>query len=317
MKISTQTASTGRGREAISRPRRGPSLSGRRRQDLIAGYAFTMPGVLILFVFSLGPALAAFYLSLFSWTLLNHMHYVGFANFWGLLHYSVFWIAVRNSMVFALVVVPVQTAVALALAVILNQNLPARGFFRLAFYFPSISSSAVITLIFMWMFNQLGLFNSFLNWLGLPGPDWLGSPHFALPTIMIMNIWTTAGSLMIIFLAGLQGIPANLIEAAACDGATRWKTFRHVTLPLLRTTTFFIVVMGIIGTLQMFDQSFIISGGSGGPLHSTTTVVLLIYNFIFAYGNVGYGAAATVLWFLFILGATLATNKWLGKPIEY
>ncbi len=228
-----------------------------------------------------------------------------------------FWIAVRNSVIFACVVVPVQTAIALALAVMLNQNLPARGFFRLAFYFPSISSSAVITLIFMWMFNQLGLFNSFLSWLGLPQPDWLGSPHFALPTIMIMNIWTTSGAFMIIFLAGLQGIPMNLIEAAAVDGATSWKTFRNVTLPLLRTTMFFVVVMGVIGTLQMFDQSFIMSGGTGGPLHSTTTVVLLIYNFIFNYGNVGYGAAATVLWFIFIMGATLATNKWLGQSVEY
>ena len=316
MKSESEVAVLNGGRGITPRPPRR-NLSGMRRNDLLAGYTFSLPSILILFVFTLGPALGAFYLSFFSWTLLNHMHFVGLSNFWGLLHYSVFWIAVRNSVVFAGVVVPVQTVIALGLAAILNQNLPARGFFRLAFYFPSISSSAVISLIFMWLFNQLGLFNSFLNWLGLPGPDWLGSPHFALPTIMIMNIWTTSGSFMIIFLAGLQAIPASLLEAAAVDGATAWKTFRHITVPLLRTTMFFVVVMGVIGTLQMFDQSFIISGGTGGPLYSTTTVVLLIYNFIFAYGNVGYGAAATVLWFLFILGATLATNKWLGQPVEY
>lgn len=305
-----------RGPGVPSRPpeRRGGPL---KRQDLFAGYLFSLPAALVLFVFTLGPALVAFYLSFFSWSLLNHMHFVGLSNFAGLLRYDVFWIAVRNSVVFAAVVVPVQTALALLLATILNQNLPLRGFFRLAFFFPSISSSAVISLIFLWMFNQLGLFNGFLSLFGINGPDWLGSPHFALPTIMIMNVWTTAGSFMVIFLAGLQAIPQSLIEAAAVDGATSRQTFWRVTFPLLRPTLFFIVVMGIIGTLQMFDQSFIISGGTGGPLHSTTTVVLLVYNFIFAYGRVGYGAAATLLWFIFILAATLVTNKWLGQRIEY
>lgn len=288
-----------------------------RLQNLVTGYGFTLPAALVLFVFTAGPALYAFYLSFFSWTLLNHMHYVGLANFAGLLADPVFWIAVRNSVVFAFVVVPVQTAIALGMAVILQQNLPARGFFRLAFYFPSISSSAVITLLFVWIFNQLGLFNGFLALFGISGPDWLGSPHFALATIMIMNIWTTSGGLMVVFLAGLQAIPATMREAAAVDGASSWDTFRRVTLPLLRNTLFFVVVMGVIGTLQMFDQSFIVSGGTGGPLYSTTTVVLLIYNFIFSYGNVGYGAAATVLWFIVILGATLAVNKWLGQPVQY
>ena len=288
-----------------------------RTRDLLAGYGFSLPAAIILFVFTAGPALVAFYLSFFSWSLLNTMHFVGLSNFSGLLTDVVFWIAVRNSVLFALVVVPIQTAAALTLAVILNQNLPARGFFRLAYYFPSISSSAVITLIFMWIFNQLGLFNGLLGHFGIPGPDWLGSPHFALPTIMIMNIWTTSGGMMIVFLAGLQAIPATMKEAAAVDGARSWATFRRVTLPLLRNSTFFIVIMGIIGTLQMFDQSYIISGGSGGPLYSTTTVVLLIYNFIFNYANVGFGAAATVIWFIVILGATVAANKWLGQPVQY
>lgn len=300
--------------------RRAPSRLWRlsmRTRDTLAGYGFTLPAAIILLAFTAGPALVAFYLSFFSWSLLNQMRFVGLANFAGLLTNEVFWIAVRNSVLFALVVVPVQTTVALVLAVVMNQNLPARGLFRLAYYFPSISSSAVITLIFMWIFNQLGLFNGLLAALGISGPDWLGSPHFALPTIMVMNIWTTAGGMMIVFLAGLQAIPATMREASAVDGARAWDTFRRVTLPLLRNSTFFIVVMGVIGTLQMFDQSYIVSGGTGGPLYSTTTVVLLIYNYIFNYANVGYGAAATVVWFIVILGATVAANKWLGQPIQY
>jgi multiple sugar transport system permease protein len=122
---------------------------------------------------------------------------------------------------------------------------------------------------------------------------------------------------MVVFLAGLQGIPKNLYEAAAIDGATTWQRFRHMTVPLLRPSTFFIVVMGLIGTLQMFDQAFIISGGTGGPLYSTTTIALLIYQFIFSYGEVGLGAAATVFLFVLVLLATIFANRWLGEPIEY
>ena len=122
---------------------------------------------------------------------------------------------------------------------------------------------------------------------------------------------------MVVFLAGLQSIPQNLYEAAAIDGASTFQRFLKITVPLLRPSTFFIVVMGIIGTLQMFDQSFIISEGTGGPLNSTLTIVLLIYQEIFSYGQVGYGAAATVCLFVFVLLLTLLTNRWLGKPIEY
>ncbi len=286
------------------------------RQERL-GYVFTLPVALVLFFFTLGPGLYALYLSFFSWSLLNHMRFVGGVNYASLLTDPLFWIAVRNTAVFSLVVVPTQTVVALIIAVILHQNLPARRFFRLAFFFPAVSSSAVISVIFMWIYNKFGLMNSFLGLFHITGPDWLGNPSFALPAIMMLNIWTTSGYFMVIFLAGLQSIPPQLHEAAQVDGASPWKTFTRITIPLLRPTTFFIVVMGLIGTLQMFDQSFIMSQGTGGPLYATTTVVLLIYQFIFAYGKVGYGAAATVLLFLLILGATLATNRWLGKSIEY
>ncbi|MHB1610609.1 MAG: carbohydrate ABC transporter permease, partial [Sulfobacillus sp.] len=251
------------------------------------------------------------------WSLLNHMHFVGLSNYPQLLELPLFWIAVRNSVVFAFVVVPTQTLIALGIAAILNQKLPARGFFRLAFFFPAISSSAVISIIFMWIYNKFGLLNSFLLLVGIHGPDWLSNPSFALSAIMLMNIWTTAGYFTVVFLAGLQAIPVSLYEAAAIDGAGSWRMFSRITVPLLRPTTFFVVVMGIIGTLQMFDQSFILSQGTGGPLHSTTTLVLLVYQFIFSYGKVGLGAAATVLLFMLILAVTLAANRWLGQTVDY
>lgn len=287
-----------------------------RRRETWAGLTMSFPAVLVLFVFTLFPALFAFYLSLFAWSLLNHMHFVGLHNFGALLHTKLFWIAVRNTVAFAGVVVPTQTAVALVLASILNQNLPARGFFRLAFFFPAISSSAVISIIFLWIYNKFGILNGFLGYLGIKGPNWLVNTHFALPAIMGLNIWTTSGYLMVVFLAGLQSIPADLYEAASIDGAGPVRRFRNVTVPMLRPVTFFVVVMGIIGTLQMFDQSFILSSGTGGPIHSTTTVVLLIYQYIFSYGKVGYGAAATVILFLVTMGATLVVNRYLGRPVD-
>lgn len=318
--MATLTSASGEGRAgqrpAPAPPKRSPLRRAQNRETR-AGYLFTLPSLLVLLLFVIGPAIYAFYLSLYSWSLLNHMKYVGVANFVGILHLPLFWIAVRNTVTFALVVVPTQTAIALGLAAILNRNLPARGFFRLAFFFPAISSSAAISIIFLWIYNKFGILNSFLTSLHIYGPNWLANPAYALKAIMIMNIWTTSGYFMIVFLAGLQAIPREMYEAAAIDGANAWQTFQRITVPLLRPTTFFIVIMGVIGTLQMFDQSFILSQGTGGPLHSTTTVVLLIYQFIFSYGSVGFGAAATVLLFVFTLAATLFINRWLGRPVEY
>ncbi len=309
-----RSSSAGPGLDAPPAPRRGLDI---RARETRAGYLFTLPSLLVLFLFVAGPALYAFYLSLFSWSLLNHMHFVGFANFVNLVHLPLFWTAVGNTVVFAAVVVPTQTLVALGIATVMNQNLPARGFFRLAFFFPAISSSAAISIIFMWIYNKFGILNSFLGGLHLYGPNWLANPAYALKAIMIMNIWTTSGYFMVVFLAGLQAVPRELYEAAAIDGASAWQTFRSVTVPLLRPTTFFIVVMGVIGTLQMFDQAFILSGGTGGPLHSTTTIVLLVYQFIFSYGKVGLGAATTVLLFVFTLLATIGINRWLGTATQY
>lgn len=288
-----------------------------RRRDAATAYVFTLPTVLLLAAFSLGPALYAFFLSGVSWNLLNSMHWVGIANYVALFRLPLFWTAVKNSVIFAAVVMPVQTAIAMGFAVLMNQHLPARPVYRLAFFFPSISSSAVTSLMFIWIFNKLGLLNGFLGTIGIAGPNWIGNPHFALSAIMILNIWSTSGYFMVVFLAGLQAIPQSMYEAAAIDGASGFKRFLNITVPLLRPSTFFIVVMGLIGTLQMFDQSFIISGGTGGPLNSTLTIALLIYQQIFSYGQVGLGAAATVFLFVLVLGSTILVNRWLGKPIEY
>jgi multiple sugar transport system permease protein len=215
------------------------------------------------------------------------------------------WIALKNTAEYVAIVVPIQTILALILALILNSQIKGKNGFRIIFFLPTVTSSAVLTLIFMWIYNSNGLLNNFLAFLGLPTYNWLGDPTVALKSIMLMNIWSTAPFFMVIYLAALQEIPASLYEAATIDGANKFDQFISITLPLLKPVTFFIVVMGVIGTFQLFDQSYIFSAGSGGPNNSTLTVVLLIYQYAFKSLDMGYAAALALMLAAVIMVATL------------
>jgi multiple sugar transport system permease protein len=180
------------------------------------------------------------------------------------------------------------------------------------FFLPTITSSAVLTLIFMWIYNTDGLLNAILSKFGLPAYNWLGDPAIALKGIMIMNIWSTAPFFMVIYLAALQDIPRSLYEAAKIDGATPWQQFTQITLPLLKPVTFFVIVTGIIGTFQLFDQSYIFSKGSGGPDNATLTVVLLIYQYVFRDLQMGYAAAIAFLLATIIIVLTLIQRRFFS-----
>lgn len=263
-----------------------------------------------------------------------------------------FYRALKNTLYFVLGVVPVQTMFALVLAVIVNQRwLQAKGLFRTAFYFPSITSSVVISIIFMWMFTQNGLVNAIVgaifpsyegvNWfqdsnglihnlLGLFGIgrqnigewantrvagltlwDWISGPSVAMATIMILNTWTTIGTLMVIYLAALQNIPSSVYEAAAIDGANAWQIFRRITVPLLTPTTFFVVTLGLIGTFQVFDQVFVIT--SGGPAFTTMTIAYIVYENGFNQSSMGLAAATALLLFMIIFVFTLLQRRFIGE----
>jgi multiple sugar transport system permease protein len=237
---------------------------------------------------------------------------VGSANFNYLWHVDPVWPkAIRNTIEYAVIVVPLQTLIAFTLALIVNQNIRGRAFFRTTFYFPSVTSSVAISLIFLFLFNNFGLINYVIGLLpGHPqGPNYLGDPKYALKSIMGLNIWTTTGTLMVIFLASLQDVPREVLEAAAIDGATGVKAVTRIVVPLIRPAIFFVVANGLIGCLQIFDQAFIMSGGSGGPDYSTTTAVLYIYNNAFKNGYYGVAAAASFMLFAFIFAATLLVRR--------
>ncbi|MGE6230459.1 carbohydrate ABC transporter permease [Paenibacillus chitinolyticus] len=283
----------------------------RKLRNTVTGYLFLLPTLLVLGTFLFLPVFYSMYLSVHKVSLLGQVSYkwVGFDNFTRMAHDERAWIALKNTASFVLFVVPLQTAFAILLAVVLNAKLKFKNFFRVVFFVPTVTSSAVLTLIFMWIFNTNGLLNKILEAVGLHGYNWLGDPAVALKAIMMMNIWSTAPFFMVVFLAALQDIPDALYESAMLDGAGKWRQFWSITLPLLKPATFFTVVMGIIGTFQLFDQSYIFSAGSGGPNNSTLTVALLIYQYAFKNLDFGYASALAVVLAAVILIVTLIQRR--------
>jgi len=299
---------------AVAKQRRVRALGSERVREALVGYAFIalpMAFFLLFFIFPIGYAL---YISRYDWGIFKGES-VGWDNYRTLFHDSVFWHhAVRNTLVYTAVVVPLQMAIGLSLAVVVNQSIRFRTFFRAAFYFPSLAASAAIATIAIYILASDGLLNTILGHLGYHHDNaWFTQQSTALPSIMGLNAWTTSGTMMLFYLASLQAIPTDVYEAAAIDGAGPWRTFWKVTFPLLKPGHFFVAVVSIIGALQMFDQSFIIGGASGGPNYSTLTVVLYLYNQ--AIGNIhfGYAAAVGLVLFAFIFTVTLIQRLLFGK----
>jgi len=289
-----------------------------KRQEAVTGYLFMLPAIVVLGVFLLLPIVFTVYLAFHKVQLLGEVSYSfrGWKNFRRMFSDERVGIALKNTFEYVAIVVPTQTVLALILAVLLNAQLKGKNWFRILFFLPTITSSAVLTLIFMWICNSNDLLNNFLSFLGLPTYNWLGDPSVALKAIMLMNIWSTAPLFMVIYLAALQDIPKNLYEAATIDGANLWDKFFYITLPFLQPVTFFIVVMGIIGTFQLFDQSYIFSRGTGGPNNSTLTVVLLIYQYAFKSLDMSYAATLALMLALVIMVVTLV-QRYLFKEEKF
>ncbi|NJK51334.1 sugar ABC transporter permease [Candidatus Gracilibacteria bacterium] len=276
-------------------------------QEILSGYLFVFPALVTLGIFLILPILYLVFLSFNKVRILGELSYrfVAWKNFTRILEDERVWIALTNTFEYVIIVVPIQTILALLLAIILNAKLLGKNWFRVIFFLPTVTSSAVLTLIFILIYNSNGLLNNLLALFRLQTYNWLGDPNVALKAIMIMNIWSTAPFFMVIYLAALQDIPTELYEAAKIDGANECDRFFTITLPLLKPVTFFVIIMGIIGTFQLFDQSYIFSNGSGGPNNSTLTIVLLIYQYAFNSLDIGYSAALAFILAGIILLVTL------------
>jgi multiple sugar transport system permease protein len=294
------------------------------------GYLFILPWMIGFFIFALGPLIASARLSLIEWDMLSAPEYVGLGNYYDLFQNEDFWISLRQSAIYALMAVPLTMAGSLAVAMLLNQKVPGIAFFRTVYYLPAVTSGVAMLTLWRLLFRpdtgavDWVLQRNWIPWLSTDGgvsfvwrpllyesPGWLSNPDWALQTMVLLSIWGL-GSGMIIYLAGLQGIPDHLYEAAELDGAGPFRKFLNVTIPMLTPTIFFNLVMNTIGALQAFDQAYILSGGTGAPAKSLLLYVLMLYNQAFQFLNIG--TAAAMAWILFFIIMVLTGfNFLLGR----
>lgn len=340
---------------AVAKPPPRRWRGGVRGDENLAGWLFVAPVVIILGLFLLLPILMAFWVSLTDWNgqgspFTSGVPFAGADNYTRLfteegLARRDFMTSIRNNLYYVAIVVPAQTVLALGLALVVNSRmLKGKAFFRSAFYFPSVTSSVAISVVFLFLFANSGAVNGLLGLVGVDGPqwfadargvlhvvlgavgvdqpptalttggpfgltwwEWLSGPSVAMVSIITLVVWTTSGTFMLIYLAALQNVPTTLEEAGTLDGATRWQRLRYVTLPLLRPTTFLVVTLGLIGTWQVFDQVYVMS--QGDPAKTTLTPAYLSYRTAFRDFDYGSGAAISFVLFLIIIGLTLLQRR--------
>ena len=272
-------------------------------------WLFLAPALVVLGVFFLIPVLAGLLLSLTDYDIyaladLHNLRFVGLHNYWELLHRPLFWAALGHTLYFVIVGVPLSIGVSLGAALLLNSPLAkARAFFRTALFAPVVTTVVAVAVIWRYLFNpKYGVVNFVLAHLGVQPVDWLGDPHWAMPMIILFAVWKNFGYNMIILLAGLQAIPAELYEAARIDGAPAWRQFRHITLPSLTPILLMVGILTVAGYFQLFAEPYVIT--EGGPLQSTVSVLYLMYNEGFKYWNMGTASAVAFLLFVIMFGVT-------------
>jgi multiple sugar transport system permease protein len=289
----------------VGRRAKGSLLSSRRqRSDVLWGLFFIAPQVLGLVVFSLIPVVYAFILSVMEWDGLGTREFVGLNNFRDQFADPDFREAMVNTLIYTLIAVPGSVALSLMAALAVN-HVKGKTFYRTIFFLPTITSSVAVSMVWLWMLNgDFGLINLFLReQLSLDPPNWLVSSTWVVPAVALVAVWAGLGFNMVIFLAGLQGIPSTYLEAAQIDGASRWRQFWNITLPLLSPTTFFVTIISIIASFQVFDMIFVMTGG--GPGTESTTMVFHIYELAFVNFTFGLSATAAVVLFVLIMVVTL------------
>ena len=277
------------------------------QRHILTGYLFVAPAFVFLAVFGAFPIVFAFWISLHNWNMVvpvNEMPFAGLANYaYLVLKDSVFRKALGNTFVFTMGNVLIGLGLALSVALLVNTRVRGRTFWRVVYFLPYVTSSVAVAIVWENLFHPFGLFNRMLNLGGLPSQRFLASLEQALPSIIGVSIWHGMGYLVIIFVAGLQNIPLEYYDAAKVDGAGDWSRFRHITMPLLKPTLFFVAVISTIGSLQIFDLPFLLT--EGGPVEATETVVLYLYETAFTFQRMGRASAMSFILFVIILILTV------------
>lgn len=299
-------------------------MTTRERRQLFAGLGFTSLWIVGLGAFTAYPVLASLYYSFCDYSILKEPVWCGLENYQQLFSDDLFWRSLRNTLFYAGLSVPLGTAVSLGLALLLNADVRGRPFFRVIFYLPSIVPVVAASMLWLWIFNgQVGLLNwtlaPLLKLFGATPPAWLVDPAWSKPALVIMSLWGT-GNAMVIYLAGLQNVPRELYESAAIDGATGWRRFWHVTLPMIAPVVYFNVIMSLIGALQVFTQAFIMSVAAGGGTGTGTdgfparsTLFYTMHLFATAFYDLRMGYASAMAYVLFVIIATLT---WLATRLS-
>lgn len=273
------------------------------------GWLFLAPALMVIGVFFALPVLGALVLSFTDYDLYaladpHNVRFVGLSNYLALLQRPLFWAALGHTVYFVAVAVPLSMAVSLGGALLLNSPLArAQAFFRTALFAPVVTTVVAVAIIWRYLFNtKYGVVNALLDALGVHPVDWLGDPHWAMPTIILFAVWKNFGYNMIIFLAGLQAIPSALYEAARIDGASAWRQFRHITVPMLRPTLLMVAILTVSGYFQLFAEPYVIT--EGGPLQSTVSVLYLMYDEGFTWWNLGSASAVAFALFIVMFAVT-------------
>jgi multiple sugar transport system permease protein len=297
------------GRAGLKRP-----VNRMRRSEALWGLAMVAPMMIGWAIFFLVAFVASFGVSLTNWKLLGTPTFVGVDNYTRLASDEQFLTSIGNTVRLAVLYVPLELAVGMSLAVALNRRIRFRSVYRAIFFLPLLTMPVASATVWRWLYDPTyGLINAGLEAVGLSGQPWLADPVLAMPSVVVMSVWNGVGRDMVIFLAGLQAIPRDLYEAAEVDGASRWQTFRKITIPLLTPTTFFVVVVSTIASLQVFDAIYVMT--NGGPANATRTVVFTVWEEAFRNYRIGNASAMTWVLFALILGFTLlqfrAQRRWV------
>ncbi|HEU5317037.1 MAG TPA: sugar ABC transporter permease [Chloroflexota bacterium] len=327
---------------ALAWPRLAPAAAGlsdaaRRRYWRQTGiaYLYLAPALVLLTLFHFFPAIFGFYISLFRWGLIQE-RFVGLENYQRVLVDEAFWSSLGTTVWYVILVIPAEMAIGLVIAYLLFQPIRGRGAYRTAYFLPHITSSTAAAVVWRWMYNQQnGLLNGVFEMIGLPRslwlnestgifklalgpagaglPEWIGGPSLALVSVAAMSVWSYIGFYVVIYLAGLGNISKELYEAARIDGANERQVFFRITLPLLSPTTFFLIVVGVIGAMQAFNQLYVMTRGGSG----TRTVTMLVFRTFYEQTRVGYGSAMAFILALFIVALTIVNFRYLGRRVHY